>query len=144
MSISKSRSSHTDDARASAKATQPIASKPQGARPVSAAQTPQKMHNTQPLRGPSQPSKQSSHRPAASSAVKPGTPKGSTAAPNGSKSGAKPVPAKRTTTPWTIEAASRIASVTAKREGGTVKKGSLAADAMSRAMKNERNSKLGK
>jgi hypothetical protein len=42
-------------------------------------------------------------------------------------------------TPWTIEAAGRVASVTAKKGDGTVKKGSFAADAMSRAMKHERN-----
>jgi hypothetical protein len=42
-------------------------------------------------------------------------------------------------TPWTVEAAGRVASVTAKKGDGTVKKGSFAADAMSRAMKHERN-----
>ncbi len=56
---------------------------------------------------------------------------------------APPTATKRTTA-WTIEAASRIASVTAKRGDGTVKKGSLAADAMSRAMKHERDGKLEK
>lgn len=43
------------------------------------------------------------------------------------------------TTPWTIEAASRVASATARHGDGTVKKESFAADAMSKAMKNENN-----
>lgn len=38
-------------------------------------------------------------------------------------------------THWTIEAASRVASATARKGDGEVKKGSFAADAMSRAMK---------
>lgn len=52
--------------------------------------------------------------------------------------------AKRPTTPWTVEASSRVASVTATKGDGTVRKGSFAADAMSRAMKNERNGKVSK
>jgi len=47
----------------------------------------------------------------------------------------------RRTTPWTIEAASRVVSATARHGDGTVKKESFAADAMSKAMKNENNRK---
>lgn len=44
-------------------------------------------------------------------------------------------------THWTIEAASRVASATARNGDGEVKKGSFAADAMSRAMKDAHKSK---
>lgn len=60
---------------------------------------------------------------------------------NGSgKAIVQPVQGKRTT-PWTVEAASRVAGAAARHGDGTVKKGSFAADAMSRAMKNEHNRK---
>lgn len=42
---------------------------------------------------------------------------------------------------WTIEAASRVASASAKKGDGEVKKGTFAADAMSKAMKNAHNLK---
>lgn len=42
-------------------------------------------------------------------------------------------------TAWTIEAASRVVRASAKRGDGEVKKGSFAADAMSKAMKNAHN-----
>jgi len=44
-------------------------------------------------------------------------------------------------TPWTVEAAGRIASTAARKGDGTVKKGSFAADTMSRAMTDECNGK---
>lgn len=44
-------------------------------------------------------------------------------------------------TRWTIDAASRVASASAKKGDGEVKRGSFAADAMSKAMKNARNIK---
>lgn len=44
-------------------------------------------------------------------------------------------------THWTIEAASRVASAAARNGDGEVKKGSFAADAMSRAMKDTHKSK---
>jgi hypothetical protein len=50
--------------------------------------------------------------------------------------------AKRT--PWTIEAASRVASASARHGDGEVKKGSFAAGAMSAAMKNEHKLKAAK
>jgi hypothetical protein len=42
---------------------------------------------------------------------------------------------------WTVEAAGRIASATARNGDGTVKKDSFAANAMSKAMKNEHRRK---
>jgi len=44
-------------------------------------------------------------------------------------------------THWTVKAASRVASATARSGDGEVKKGSLAADAMSRAMTDTHKSK---
>jgi hypothetical protein len=53
-----------------------------------------------------------------------------------------PQPAQpRGKTHWTIEAASRVASATARNGDGEVRKGSFAADAMSRAMKDAHTSK---
>jgi len=68
------------------------------------------------------------------------TPKAKAPLDNESRTTAQSAPTKRST-PWTVEAASRVASVSAKKGDGTVKKGSFAADAMSRAMKHERNGK---
>lgn len=58
-----------------------------------------------------------------------------------SRTAKKVVTSPKQRTPWTVEAAGRVASVTARQGDGTVKKGSFAADAMSRAMKNEHNSR---
>lgn len=58
----------------------------------------------------------------------------------GGKTSTQPAQTKRTT-PWTVEAASRVASATARQGDGTVKKDSFAADAMSKAMKNEHSRK---
>jgi hypothetical protein len=60
--------------------------------------------------------------------------------PGSGKTGAQPAQTTRTT-PWTVEAASRVASATARQGDGTVKKDSFAADAMSKAMKNEHKRK---
>lgn len=60
---------------------------------------------------------------------------------NGSGKTSTQLAQTRRTTPWTVEAASRVASATARRGDGTVKKDSFAADAMSKAMKNEHSRK---
>ncbi|MNK19462.1 hypothetical protein D3C87_376830 [compost metagenome] len=52
----------------------------------------------------------------------------------------QPVVQKRST-PWTVEAASRVYRTSAKENGGQVPKGSLAAEAMSRATKGTTPSK---
>lgn len=59
------------------------------------------------------------------------------------KTSTQPAQTKRTT-PWTVEAASRVASATARQGDGTVKKDSFAADVMSKAMKNEHSRKAAK
>jgi hypothetical protein len=53
---------------------------------------------------------------------------------------AQPAQTKRAKA-WNVEAAGRIASATALNGDGTVKKGSFAANAMSKAMKNEHSRK---
>lgn len=51
------------------------------------------------------------------------------------RQGASPLAAPKRSTPWTVEAASRVQRTIAVKNGGTVGKGSLAAVAMSKATK---------
>jgi hypothetical protein len=67
-------------------------------------------------------------------------PSGSVGREQTSSPPAQPAQTKRAKA-WTVEAAGRIASATARNGDGTVKKGSFAAGVMSKAMKNEHSRK---
>jgi hypothetical protein len=112
-------------------------------RPASAARVPAAKPSTPSVRAQSPVAKQVRETSGPAHKASSGSSKVKPAVSRATGANAPPVPTKRTT-PWTIEAAGRIASVTAKKGDGTVKKGSLAAGAMSRAMKNERSGKVEK
>jgi len=80
-----------------------------------------------------QPAKSTPSPPAVARVVQ----KPAAAAPKASQPApaAKPAVAAKRSTPWTVEAASRVYRSSALENGGQVPKGSFAADAMSKATK---------
>jgi len=138
MTATKTPGRHSHDKPASASTKHVVAAKVPGPRPLAnnAKGIPAAPGTTPRNSSPSA----SNHVQGASTSGRPATSAGSDAGPRKSS---QPVQPKQRTL-WTIDAASRVASATARRGDGQVKKGSFAAEAMSKAMKNEHKPKGGR
>ena len=140
MTTEKPRSTQTRGKQPTQGAKHPGAPRKAGQQSPQTSGAPVLKQDAPPIHGLTRVDRHVQRMPSVAPSAPPSAPKPSKPTQRNSKAVAQPTQPKRAT-PWTIADASRVGSATARNGDGNVKKGSFAAEAMSKAMKREHSLK---